>query len=427
MIASEAPAPSRFRLDPGAQRAALRRMKVVATALVALAALVYALTAAWITSGAPGWVGYLNAAAAVGTIGGLADWFAVTALFRHPLGVPIPHTAIIPRKKDQIGETLSTFVADNFLSHQLIRDKVDRTDVATAVGRWLVVPDNAGRVSDEIAAGLRGSLTVLDDEQIKNALEFALMRRLATAQVSQPLGQLLGQVVADGAHHGLVDVIVNRTCLWLSTNRDMVLATIGGQAPSWSPAFVDDLVSERIYAEIMRVARDVRDDPNHEARATVDRLLDDLARDMREDPATIARVQRTKDGLLTHPQARALLDDFWTSQRQSVIDMADDPRSPLREGVTQQLMTAAQRVLDDDGMVARINRWVADAAAHLVAGYALQITSIIGETVSAWDAEETTARVELSVGRDLQFVRINGFIVGAVVGVLLHGATVMLL
>jgi uncharacterized membrane-anchored protein YjiN (DUF445 family) len=415
---------ARGRVDPVVQRRDLRRMKVVATALVGLAALVYVLTAAWLADGAPAWVGYLNAAAAAGTIGGLADWFAVTALFRHPLGLPIPHTAIVPRKKDQLGDTLSDFVAENFLSRDLVADKVRRTDPARAVSRWLADPANAAQVSGEVAVALRGVVEVLDDKDIKNAVEFALMRRLAAAPVSAPLGQLLEEVVRDGTHHELVDVIVSRTCRWLESNRTIVVETINGRAPAWSPAFVDEIVSERIYAEVLRVARSVRDDPTHETRQTVDRLLHDLASDMRSDPTTIARVQRAKDNLITHPRARTILDEVWSSQRQSVLDMSRDPDSALQAGLAGQLVTAAETVLADDDLAERINSWAADAAAHLVSGYSAQLTSIITETIEAWDEEETTSRIELSVGRDLQYVRINGFAVGALVGVLIHAATV---
>lgn len=410
-------------IDEEQRRASLRRMKVVATGLVVLAAIGYAATAAWLSAGAPEWVGYVNAAAAAGLIGGIADWFAVTALFRHPLGLPIAHTAIIPRKKDQLGENLSTFVAVNFLAEAVVREKVARTDVARLVGDWLAVPENASRVSDEIAAGIRGSLNVLSDDDVRNALEFAVMRRLATLDAAPPLGRLLGQLVADGAHHGLVDVIVNRTWVWLATNRDVVMDTIGSHAPTWSPAFVDDIVSERIYAEIMRVATEVRDDPNHETRATVDQLLADLAMDLQRDPETKARVQRAKDGLLTHPEARILLDQVWSSGRATLIDLATDPESGLRTGITEQLQGLGERLVSDPRLAENVNAWAADVAAHVAREYSESITSIISDTVSAWDATETTERVELHVGRDLQFVRVNGFVVGALVGVAIHALT----
>jgi uncharacterized membrane-anchored protein YjiN (DUF445 family) len=402
----------------------LRRMKLVATGLIVLAAVVYVFAARWERAGGPEWVGYLAAAAEAGMIGGLADWFAVTALFKHPMRLPIPHTAIIPRKKDQLGDSLSTFVGDNFLQASSVRARIDTVDVAPRLGRWLAEPDNAARVSDEIAAWARGGLRVLGDHDVRATVEFAVMRRLATMDVSQPLGTLLAQVVSDGAHRGLVDVIVDRTWLWLRDNRATVLRTVAGQAPGWSPRFVDDLVAERIYNEIMRVATEVRGDPEHDIRGTLDRMLSNFADDLQHDLGTIHRVERARDELLTHPEARGLLDYLWTSAQQSLADMVDDPESGLRTQVSHQLVTLGASLQDDPELAAKVNRWVSDAVVHVTTAYRDDVTAVISDTVRAWDADETSQRIELHVGRDLQFIRINGFVVGAMVGILIHALTV---
>ncbi len=409
------------------RRRDLRRMKLIATGLIVLAAVVYLVAARWERSGGPEWVGYLAAAAEAGMIGGLADWFAVTALFKHPLGLPIPHTAIIPRKKDQLGDSLSTFVGENFLQAASVRARIDAVDIAPRVGDWLVRTENATRVSDEIAAWARGGLRILGDRDVRASVEFAVMRRLATMDVSQPLGKLLAQVVADGAHHGLVDVIVDRTWLWLRDNRSTVLRTVAGQAPGWSPRFVDDLVAERIYGEIIRVATEVRDDPQHEIRGTLDRLLANLAVDLQYDAGTIHRVERARDELLTHPGASGLLDYLWTSAQQSLADMVEDPDSGLRAQLTDELVKLGTSLQSDPGLAAKVNRWVSDAVVHVVTSYRDDVTAVISDTVRAWDAEETSQRIELHVGRDLQFIRINGFVVGALVGIAIHGLTVTFL
>jgi uncharacterized membrane-anchored protein YjiN (DUF445 family) len=405
------------------RRADLRRMKLVATSLIAVAALVYIVAARWERSGGPEWVGYLAAAAEAGMIGGLADWFAVTALFRHPMRLPIPHTAIIPRKKDQLGDSLSTFVGENFLQESSVRPRIAAVGVSPRLGAWLSEPENAARVSDEIAAWARGGLRVLGDRNVRATVEFAVMRKLATMDVSQPLGRVLAQVVSDGAHHGLVDVIVDRTWLWLRDNKQTVMRTVAGQAPGWSPRFVDDLVAERIYGEIMRVATEVRDEPNHEIRGTVDRLLANLAQDLQLDLSTIHRVERARDELLTHPGSRGLLDYLWTSAQDSLAEMVTDPESGLRQQLSEQLGRLGQSLQHDPDLAAKVDRWVADAVVHVVTSYRDDVTGVISDTVRAWDAEETSSRIELHVGRDLQFIRINGFVVGALVGVAIHGLT----
>ena len=405
------------------RRRDLRRMKAVATGLIVAAAVVYVLAARWERADGPEWVGYLAAAAEAAMIGGLADWFAVTALFSHPLRLPIPHTAIIPRNKDQLGASLSTFVGENFLQETSVRARIDTVDVAVRLGAWLAVPANAARVSDEVAAWARGGLRVLSDHDVRATVEFAVMRKLATMNVSQPLGTLLAQIVRDGAHRGLVDVIVDRTWLWLRDNKPTVLTTLAGQAPGWSPRFVDDLVAERIYGEIMRVATEVREQPDHDIRGTLDRLLANLAHDLQHDVSTIHRVERTRDELLTHPEARSLLDYLWTTAQQSLAEMVDDPASGLRTQISDQLRKLGSSLQEDAELSAKVNRWVADAVVHVVTSYRDDVTAVISDTVRAWDAEDTSRRIELHVGRDLQFIRINGFVVGALVGVVIHGLT----
>jgi uncharacterized membrane-anchored protein YjiN (DUF445 family) len=409
------------------RRRDLRRMKTVATGLIAVAAVVYVLAARWERSGGPDGVGYLAAAAEAAMIGGLADWFAVTALFKHPMRLPIPHTAIIERKKDQLGDSLSTFVGENFLQESSVRARITAVDIAPRLGSWLSTRENARRVSDEVAAWARGGLRVLADRDVRATVEFAVMRKLATMEVSQPLGRLLAQVVDDGAHHGLVDVIVDRTWLWLTDNKPTVMRTVAGQAPGWSPRFVDDLVAERIYAEIMRVATEVRESPEHEIRATLDRLLANLAQDLQHDPSTIHRIERARDDLLVHREARGLLDYLWSSAQDVLTEMVDDPDSGLRQQLTDQLGALGRNLQDDADLAAKVNRWVADAVVHVVTSYRDDVTGVISDTVRAWDAAETSERIELHVGRDLQFIRINGFVVGAVVGVVIHGLTVTLL
>ena len=414
-------------LSDEARRRDLRRMKTVATGLIAIAAVVYVAAARWERSGGPEWVGYLAAAAEAAMIGGLADWFAVTALFKHPMRLPIPHTAIIERKKDQLGDSLSTFVGENFLQESSVRARISAVDVAPRLGAWLSHPENAQRVSDEVAAWARDGLRVLGDRDVRATVEFAVMRKLATMEVSQPLGRMLAQIITDGAHHGLVDVIVDRTWLWLRDNKVTVMRTVAGQAPGWSPRFVDDLVAERIYGEIMRVATEVRAQPDHEIRGTLDRLLANLAQDLQHDLSTIHRVERARDDLLVHREARGLLDYLWTSAQDVLTEMVDDPESGLRQQLTEQLGTLGRNLQDDPDLAAKVNRWVSDAVVHIVTSYRDDVTGVISDTVRAWDAAETSERIELHVGRDLQFIRINGFVVGAIVGIVIHGLTVTLL
>jgi uncharacterized membrane-anchored protein YjiN (DUF445 family) len=412
--------------DTAQREADLRRMKRTATGCLVLAGVVYLLTTWALERGAASGWEFLQSAAEAGLVGGLADWFAVTALFRHPLGIPVPHTAIIPRKKDQLGASLSTFVGENFLVPATVRSRLARFDVAAVSGRWLAQPEHAERAGDELARLARGAITVLRDEDVQRSLEFTLLQKAATADVSRPLGRVLRQVVDDGAHTGLVDLIVGSTWQWLHDNGATVQRVVAGRAPGWSPKFVDQAVAQRVYAEIMRVVTEVRDDPHHEIRQTVDRLLLDLARDMQRDPETIARVQRTKDALLTHPRTREILDDLWASARVILTDLVSDPDSGLRRQTVEQVQALGARLESDEALRTKVNGWVADAASNVIERYRDEVTAVISETVQGWDAAETSRRIEVQVGRDLQFIRINGFVVGALAGTVIHGLTVLI-
>jgi uncharacterized membrane-anchored protein YjiN (DUF445 family) len=414
--------------EPGAgevlRRRDLVRMKSSATALLVLAAVVYALTA---RHGREGWLGFVRAAAEAGMVGGLADWFAVTALFRRPLGLPIPHTAIIPTRKDALGRNLSDFVGANFLSEQVVRDRLRRAEVTRRVGRWLTERRHAERVTAELATVLRGAVSVLRDEDVQAVLEPVVLRRLAAVPVGPILGRLLGEVVAGGAHHRLVDLVAAAVDDWLGANRDTVVDVVMRQAPVWSPVFLDRQVGARVYAELVRVSGEVRADPEHPVRKALDRMLARFAEDLRHDPATVERASATLRTLLDSPQVRQAFGELVGAARRMLLEMVDDPDGELRTRATDGLVAFGRRLDGDPELRAKVDRWVSDAAGHVVTHYRDELTRTITDTIERWDGAETARRVELQVGRDLQFIRINGTVVGALAGVVIHAATVIAL
>ncbi len=412
--------------DEQFRRRDLRRMKARAGGLLLVAAAVYVVIRLVETPTSPTWVGFVRAAAEAGMVGGLADWFAVTALFRHPLRLPIPHTAIIPTRKDALGRSLGAFVGSNFLSESVIRDRLRRVDVGGRVGEWLRDRAHAIRVTTELASVVRGALGVLRDEDVQDALEHVLVQRLATVQVGPPLGTTLGRIVAEGAHHRAVDLVIDNVHTWLVNNRETVERVVMAQAPGWSPRFLDDRVAHRVYMELLRVAGEVQDDPRHPLRRTLDTYLTRLARDLREDPATIARAEHVKALLLARPEVRQAVRDVLAAARRLVVDLVDDPTSELRVRVTDGLVSFGGRLVDDPELRAKVNGWIENAAAYVVTNYRDELTRTITETVERWDAEETSRKIELQVGRDLQFIRINGTVVGALAGVAIHAVGLLL-
>ena len=403
--------------------ASLRRMKAVATGLFGLAALIYLLTLALDGPHATGWLGYVQAGSEAAMVGALADWFAVTALFRHPLGLPIPHTAIIPTRKDQMGSSLGEFVGTHFLTDEVVRDKVGSAEVTRRAGEWLARPDSAARVAGQLGQAVRGLLAVLDDEQMKTTIERVIAERVERTEVSPALGALLGQVVTDGAHTGIVDVIAERTYAWVVANRTTIISVIGNQAPTWTPRLLDDIVADRIHFELVKFLAAVRDDPDHEVRTAIDRMLVQFAEDLRANPATRERVEQAKVELYYHPDVQRSVGRIWETAQRVVLEAADDPDSELRVRAAGALAQVGQALATDPTLQARLDGWVTDTAVDLVGDYKVQLTSVITDTVARWDGPETARRIELAAGRDLQFIRINGTVVGALAGLAIHALT----
>ncbi|MFI8517216.1 DUF445 domain-containing protein [Streptomyces sp. NPDC085481] len=398
----------------------VRRMKATATGLLALVAVVYAL-ATWARNADAGpWAGYVAAAAEAGMVGALADWFAVTALFRRPLGLPIPHTAIIPTKKDQLGASLGSFVGENFLSADVVRGRLRGFGIARRLGIWLADPAHAGRVTSELAAALRGALTVLRDSDVQAVVGEAITRRAEAAEIGPGLGKTLDRIVADGAHHRAVDLVCARAHDWLVTHGDSVMDAVQGGAPGWTPRFVDRKVGERVYRELLRFVTEMRDMPGHPARGAIDRFLTDFAADLQADTDTRARVERLKSDLLARPEVQDIIASAWSSVRALILAAAEDDQSQLRRRARASLISLGSRLSTDARLQAKVEGWAEDAAAYVVTTYRAEITSLITDTVAGWDATQTSKKIEANIGRDLQFIRINGTVVGALAGLLIY-------
>ncbi|MFE6195645.1 DUF445 domain-containing protein [Streptomyces sp. NPDC057838] len=401
----------------------VRRMKLTATGLLLFVALVYVLAKIAQNSGAGAWAGYVAAASEAGMVGALADWFAVTALFRHPLGIPIPHTAIIPTKKDQLGVSLGEFVGENFLSEEVVRQRLRAVGIGSRLGAWLAVPEHADRVTAELSTALRGALTVLRDSDVQAVVGEAITRRANAQEIGPGVGKMLEKVVADGGHKRVVDLVVTRAHDWLVLHGDSVMDAVQGGAPGWTPKFVDRKVGERVYKELLRFVTEMRDMPAHPARGALDRFLTDFASDLQSDTDTRARVERLKGEVLGRGEVQDLIASAWTAVRSMIVAAAEDERSELRLRVRASLLSLGSRMAAERKVQDKVDQWVEDAAVYVVTTYRKEITSLITDTVAGWDAEHTTKKIEANIGRDLQFIRINGTVVGSLAGLLIYTVT----
>lgn len=403
-------------LSPADQerRRALRLMKGVALGALLAMAVVFAIAFA-LQREIP-WLQYVRAAAEGGMVGALADWFAVTALFRHPLGLPIPHTAIIPRRKDEIGQQLGEFVETNFLEGDVVRTKLEATPLAARAGAWLTDPAHADRLAAEGATIATSVLQALSDDDVQGLIEDLAREHLLSPDWGPSVGGWLGRVVDSGAHHGAVDLALDNIAAWLVTNREAFQGLVSRRLPSWVPGLAQRLVDETVYREAVTFVDAVRADPAHPARGTIDGYLARLSDNLQHDPATMMRLEEAKAAVFDSPRVRQLAAEAWNTAKAGLLSALADADSPLRRRASAALVEVGHRLCDDEALQRRVDGWVTDAAVFVVGRYRHDIASIITDTVERWDAEETTEKIELMVGRDLQYIRLNGTIVGALAG-----------
>ncbi|MEM7780390.1 MAG: DUF445 domain-containing protein [Pseudomonadota bacterium] len=405
-----------------------RRMRWSATGLLAAMAAVFFTThGPAVAPGAhPAW-GYANAFAEAAMVGGLADWFAVTALFRHPLGLPIPHTAIIPSNKDRIADTMAQFLQENFLTPSVVARRMSGMNVARAVGDFLVESPNkasgvsSSRITSGAAEMLAEVLESLDPDRLGNQVRAGLGNQLAKIDVSPLAGRMLESAIADGRHMPLIEGFVRWAGLTLEDNEETVRIIIHDRVNGvlrW--AGLDKTISSNVLDGLYKLLAEVLVDPEHPIRSKVEEGLEKLAQDLQHDPETRARVEEMKRDVLENPAVAEWWLGVWERIRQSLIRRARDPESGLGNDMRSGLADLGKALKQDQRLQVQINRFARRTAVGVATRYGGEIVTLVSETVKRWDATTITGRIESAVGRDLQFIRINGTLVGGLVGMTLH-------
>ncbi len=396
----------------------LNAMKRLATGLLLLMAVVFVVAHKAQESYA--WLSYVSAFAEAAMIGALADWFAVTALFHHPMGLPIPHTAIIARRKDEIGESLAGFVRDNFLVEDALQPRMRGIDFAIRVGGWMSQADNARRLAGDAGAFARWFLDVFDSTALRHFLRENLQLTMRQVQITPLVGRSLDLLTTGDHHQELMNALTAVARRQLEQNKDRIRERIKTRSPWWLPKFVDQEIYDKLVTEFEDLLDRVGDDSENEARQNfneeVTRFLDAL----KNDPEVIARGERLKDELLSHPEIQQYFFDIWNEISVFLSRESADPNSRIRRKIETGIMQFGEALLHSPEMQKQVNDWISDVVLYVVGHYRDEISAVISDTVKRWDAEATSQRIEIQVGRDLQFIRINGTMVGGMVGLLIH-------
>jgi uncharacterized membrane-anchored protein YjiN (DUF445 family) len=395
-------------------------MKAAATGLLVVMAAVFA--AGRLLEHAYPALGYVKAFAEAAMVGGLADWFAVTALFRHPLGLPIPHTAIIPRNKDRIGEALANFLKENFLIPSVVARRMRNIDVAGATGRFLQTPAGEGtRIRAGASRLIADIFESRDDERLGGIVKGAISNRIRTMEVSPLLGHALASAINEDRHVPMLEAAIRWTARALEANEPLIREMVRKKA-NWilKLAGLDAKLADAIIDGLRKLTVEMSTDPAHPVRVKIEEALAQLANDLQTRTETRERVEHIKEQLLDNKSVSLWLDTLWQKGREAVIRAARNPDAVLAGKLGEVLRSMGGTLEKDRRIRAAINQFARRAAVGMAASYGSSIVKLVSETVRVWDARTVTARLEAAVGRDLQYIRINGTLVGGMVGLALH-------
>jgi uncharacterized membrane-anchored protein YjiN (DUF445 family) len=406
--------------DEAERQRKLDQLKGRATLLLVISAVVFVI-ARWFESRYP-WVGYIRATAEASCVGGLADWFAVTALFRRPMGLPIPHTAIIPSRKDRLGRTIAAFVQRNFLTREVIESRLSSLKVGEKLARWLAQPENARTIARQAASALASGAQMLRDDDVRAMIDKSVEERIRDTKVAPIAAKVLAVVAESNQHQELLNEAVGMLARMLEQNRDLIRKRVDQESPWWVPTAVDDKIYKKIMVGIERTLTSVQKDPKHPLRARFDVALRTFIDNLQHSPDTADRAEAIKRDFLEAEAVRRFSASLWSDAKDALIKFADQPEEVAREGgaVEKAVTTFGEAIANDPELVRQLDSAVTDVAAFLVTKYQADVADFIVHTVEGWDAEVTANRVELAIGRDLQYIRINGTIVGALAGLVIY-------
>lgn len=399
----------------------LRKMRRVATALLALMAVLFVAGIQLERNVHHHW-GFLVAFAEAGMVGGIADWFAVTALFRHPLGIPIPHTAIIANNKERLGRTLASFLRANFLRTGIVARKVRTMDVAGAMGRFLAQPAGGeGRMRMGASRLMGDIISALDDERLGGIAKSAVRTQLEKLDVAPLLGQLLGAMIKERRHLPLMDGMIVWASKTLEANEHLIRQMVeerAGTIMRWTG--LDDRLANAIVTGLEKMLADMAADPDHPLRAKGEEGLENLVRDLKRDKELQARVANWKAELLANPAMNKWIEGLWDQGRKALLKAAREPDAALAGSFGEALTKLGATLQEDEALKRQINRFARRAIVGTTENYGDNIVSLVSDTIGGWDASTITDRVENAVGSDLQFIRINGTLVGGLAGLVIH-------
>ncbi len=409
------------------KQAELVKMKRFALSLLLLATIIY-VTASILGSlfeQHAAWLGFVTATSEAAMVGAIADWFAVTALFRHPLGLKIPHTAIIPNRKNVIAEQFGIFVQENFLSEDVISTKIRSMNLSRRVAAWIVEKENAQAVARQITAGLAGAVRVMNDDDIQTMIEKKVEARIRDTSIAPMIGDLLSFITSGRRQQELFNGAVNFGLYLLEDSDRDIKEKVEQETPWWFPGSVDKAIYRRIVKSVSKMLYEMQVDVFHPVRQRLVGMMNQFMEDLKHSPDIAEKEISIKEDLLKEPTVRDFTRSLWSDIKKALLDQSENPDADLSKAIEESVIKFGQSILDDDVLASKIDGWAEDSGRYVIRTYGHEVADLISGTINSWDPEATSERIEIQIGRDLQFIRINGTVIGGLAGLIIHTLTVL--
>lgn len=407
-----------------ARLAAYRRMRRLATGLLVLMTAVF--VAARLYEPVYPALGFVRAFAEAALVGGLADWFAVTALFRHPLGLKIPHTAIVPTRKDEIGRYLGEFIQTNFLVDEVISERLANINVARTLAGWLSQPENSRQIAGHLAVGLGAIAQAMNDADIQALIEENVSTRVRRARLAPLAGSILYWFSGGERRQNLLVASLRLVEHLVQENKQLIREQISHQTPPFTPRAVNYAIYRWLVHAVTDTRRQVEKDPQHPLHQKFDELVDQLVDTLKNSPDIEAQEAALKEELLAHPAVREFSASLWADLKAALVNQAAGEESEIQHTLQRGLSHFGQTLLSDDLLLAKINRWIDEIVRYFLHAYGDEAARLIEDTIARWDAQEASRKIESYVGKDLQYIRINGTLVGGIVGLVIYTVSLWL-
>lgn len=407
-------------MNDEAKRKQLRKYKAFATGLFLLMAAVFIMTTILQKSNDSHWIGYVRAFSEAAMVGALADWFAVTALFRHPLGLPIPHTNLIENSKEKLGDNLGSFVVNNFLSPQNIRPYIQKLKVSGFVGEWLVKEKNQDILIKNLSDIVLDILNKLDDSEVSHFISKKVSEMTDTIKLNVILGNGITYLLDKNDHQKIITNLSSQIKNYILENDEMIQERVKKGSYSFIPAFVDNKIADKIASGLSDFFKEVEEDPNHEIRALVTRKIYDFSNELKQDPKWEDEFKNIKNDLLKGNKLDEYSNDIWISIKNTLKKELQEDQSSLKNYISKNLNEFSQNLKTDEILQNKIDHWIRVTAYKYILKNTHQFGNLISSTVGNWQGKELSEKLELEVGKDLQFIRVNGTLVGGLVGLIIY-------